>query len=185
MLDGRIFSRINHRPTMMHVPDKHIERMRTHHFRGWTNALAGNLCRPAWDEPCDVLMAFKDELEAEIERAILANDFETRSIQLEAKTYVGWTSAVRYEKGLEGDLELFCPNKRSTAMRIRRNTTWLAPLTNMITFVYKVYLNERGYNVPFFTMYPGFDVGELCDDITARERVVFFDWDHPGQPLGS
>jgi hypothetical protein len=32
-------------------------------------------------------------------------------------------------------------------------------------------------------MYPGPDIGELVGDVSARENVVFFDWNHPGEPI--
>jgi hypothetical protein len=34
--------------------------------------------------------------------------------------------------------------------------------------------------VTIFSAYPGPDIGEVRQDVTKRERVVFFDRNHPG-----
>jgi hypothetical protein len=37
-----------------------------------------------------------------------------------------------------------------------------------------------------YTVYPGRDVGELVGNVSEREKVLFLDWDAPGEvPLNS
>jgi len=77
------------------------------------------------------------------------------------------------------------PNKRSQALRIRpERRDILAPPTCILTIVYqrKPPDDEGRQVVIVHSLYPGPDIGQLRGDITAREGVVFFYWEHPGQP---
>lgn len=98
---------------------------------------------------------------------------------------VGWASTAPIDSVPQNALEVFEPNRKSTARRVKRNRTdLLAPATQLVTFVVEIkFERELGWVTVVHTMYPGADVGPLVGDVTDRSGQIFMDWRHPGVPL--
>lgn len=160
-------------------------------FRGRGVRQAGNFFR--W-ENFDQLMAEQGELiRTLIREAILQESARqpetptfTESIWIDCEVLVGWTSTVARVAYGQNELEVFHPNRHSTALRVRRDSGHYAPRTSLLTLVCGFHFDQladrREWSVTVYSVYPGEDIGELRGDITAREGVAFFGWEHPGQP---
>ena len=97
---------------------------------------------------------------------------------------VGWPGTDELTKYKPEDLEEFSPNRHSKALRVKKDRLdLLVPLTNFVTLVYELRPERYQTAIIVHSMYPGKDIGELHGNITEREKVVFFDWDHPGVPI--
>jgi hypothetical protein len=94
---------------------------------------------------------------------------------------VGWASTAPLEQIDAGDLEDFDLNRGSWGKRARLGAGLIAPKTNLVTFVYEVRREDQQVAVIIHSVYPGPDIGELKGDVSAREKVAFFDWNHPGE----
>ncbi len=159
-------------------------------FRGRTRRLAGNF--KAFSRSPDVFdhqlilegvrMNTLDEIHdllREQDRKKFVSEF---SCTIDVKRPIGWESTDEIGKYPSDVLEVFHPNRKSTALRVKPScTSILAPLTSLVTLVCELVLEEDdAWAIIVHTMYPGSDIGELKDDVTQREQRVFFDWDHPG-----
>ena len=82
-------------------------------------------------------------------------------------------------------VEPFKLNRSSAALRIRPDRIDIkAPLTCALTIVYELRFEAGvGWVAVVHKVYPGEDFGALNGDVTRREGVIFFNFDHPGQPL--
>jgi hypothetical protein len=110
------------------------------------------------------------------------NDFGFSSFSILCDRPVGWSSTMPIESvGLEG-CEQFNPNRRSSGLRVKINRrNIMAPTTSIITFVVEFRSEDNVPAVVIHSMYPGVDIGKLVGNVTEREGVVFFDWNHPGE----
>ncbi|MCB9816652.1 hypothetical protein H6786_04625 [Candidatus Nomurabacteria bacterium] len=95
----------------------------------------------------------------------------------------GWSATIPVDPELRAQTEPFMLNAHAIAWRFRYNSDVLAPLTNEVTLVFSIREQKNKLIILVHTMYPGADVGELDGDVTDRENVHFFDWDHPGEML--
>lgn len=159
------------------------ERLRTKCFRGTFKALAGNFSR--WDSSEKL---FRDQevvghFLAELDEVWSGRQFGTHSLNIAHKAFIGWESTDELERYRSEDLESFSPNRKSSGLRVKTSRTSLfAPRTKNLTLVYEL-KSESGVAVAVVhSIYPGVDIGELDGNVTAREKRVFFDWEHPGQP---
>lgn len=176
---------------------KTVERLRGTCFRGMHLARAGNFFR--FGSFQELLSHLRDDVDDEVREAIeryvasgnVGPSF-LESFEIEDDTSVGWSSTDDLERYHESELEPFEPSKRSRALRLRLSTDRRAPLTKLVTFVCEFRHEDRAaepgsdrrdWTVVVHSLYPGRDIGSLEDDVTAREGVVFFGWEHPGQPL--
>jgi hypothetical protein len=170
------------------------ERMEQTCFRGKDLALAGNFA--LWNDFWEMLQdeIVEDELLCEALEIIedLQRSGETCKrgyrFTFEHDMDIGWSSAVPI-----GDMkgnprtEPFSPNRWTRAVRVTDEHT-LAPSTKMITMAFDIKVDDRadGWVVFVKTIYPGESVQlgyeETPKDIDPSE-VVFFDWDHPGEPI--
>ena len=151
-------------------------------FRGKNKKLAGNFLQ--WESVEKVLNDswVRAELAKEILSLVKAQDFATHSITIVHGMDVGWDSTDSVELFSDDELEVFEPNRASTAHKVslpsRLNRK--APLTNEVTFIFELDLLQGKPRAEIKSLYPGTDIGELVGDITERENRVFYDWDHPG-----
>lgn len=162
------------------IPQKTRERLAGLCFR--PNArLAGNFSR--WR---DAEAIFRDSevralFRADLEEAIADECFGTQSVSIECHKPVGWSSTAPISGVKDDDRERFEPNKKSTGWRVRRDADHLqAPQTSELTIVYALRRDDHEFVATIYSLYPGPDVGELIDDVSEREGVVFFDFAHPG-----
>lgn len=178
---------VNNHRIMVVLPGEQVGRLATTCFRGGRNRLAGNT---RWDNfgqmmrDQDLFLAFAAMCRTCALEAV--DDKFEESFEVDhPKLFVGWDSTARRERIPEASLEEFKPSKRSRALRISRNCSILAPLTKTLTFVcsFQHRILEHEWNVIIRSIYPGRDVGQLLGDVSLREGRVFFDWDHPGEPL--
>lgn len=105
----------------------------------------------------------------------------TYSVQITCDRSVGWASTMPSDDIDFYDLECF-ELGRGCALRVKLDRQHLrAPRTDDVTIVYEL-KEEYGHpTAVVHSIYPGPDIGPLEGNITEREGVVFFDWDHPGQ----
>lgn len=160
------------------VPKNQLQRMRETNFRKPRKAKAGNFL-PGIGWP-DLVEMFREKLEAEIEKELAAST-ATFSITLTAPEFIGWTGAIKIDGDIPEDTEFFKPNKHSNAMRFRLDSNRAAPLTREVTFIIR-FPRQPGVAL-IESLYPGEDVGHLRGDITKRENVVFFGFEHIGEAL--
>jgi len=150
-------------------------------FRGPAHKVGGNFHR--WHS-VEELLADRNVFTAfceDVSERIQQDDFQTHSLCVEYRFPVGWASTAPRKNYLRRDLEKFHPNRRSSAFRVRLSrTNLLVPETMNLTLVYELKKDDRGIAAVIYSIYPGDDIGELYEDITKREKIVFFDWNHPG-----
>lgn len=174
------------------VPLLTEKRLSTTCFRGTSLACAGNFMR--WNS---ALGLFKDSM---VQEHFLADMFDVRSehrlrkhksysVTVVHTTPVGWESTAPLEHYTGNDVEEFQPTYTDKwwGMRVKTDRTrLLTPHTNEITIVYAFKIDDRDKAIAVvYSIYPGSDIGELKGDVTEREKRVFFDWDHPGEPINS
>lgn len=120
----------------------------------------------------------------EAANAEIGEGFGTCSVQIDLDEPVGWASTSPIANFGEDELETFKPNRRSDAKRVIAGSSRRAPKTRSLTIVYELRRETREREqiaIVIHSAYPGEDIGELKDDVSAREGVAFFDWDHPGE----
>ncbi|MEN9557881.1 MAG: hypothetical protein RL141_250 [Candidatus Parcubacteria bacterium] len=169
-----------------------IERLSSRCFRGKGVCKAGNFFR--WDNFLDVIREFADDLKPFIEEHIErisaqpagARPIPRRgSVEFKNEHPLGWSSTADLALYRREVLEHFDINNGAYGRRIRSNRI-LAPITDLITFVYEVKKRDnRTWLVIVHSVYPGKDVGDLKGNVSEREQVAFFDWFHPGEPIPS
>lgn len=154
-------------------------------FRGPTCRSAGNFFnwnggQEFFDDPV-IMGYFLEDIAVALKECSRKN-----SVQIGHVHDVGWSSTVSLTPYNLGVLEQFNPSLRSSALRVKLSQpTITAPITNLATIVYSLNRRTQLPLVTIRSIYPGPDVGDLRDDVTVREKCVFFDWDHPGQKLAA
>lgn len=180
--------------------DKVCIRLRTTCFRGTHNKLAGNFSR--WNSFDDLIVSdtdscFIEAFSKSVERTYnecleKGVSISTDVVTLDFEQWVGWESTDDRGKYQDNVLEKFYPNKRSTALRIKPDFTFIeAPKTSLMTIVYSILIENRDIISSIQTIYPGEYVGPLRNtekgrekeiaNITERQGRVFFDFNHPGE----
>ncbi len=157
------------------------KRISEKHFRGTSVAKAGNFFR--WPSLAKMLADshFRRQMTEEFWESYDDGAYGTNSFEMSYGSLVGWESTDALSNYSESALEKFNPNKRSSALRVRtERVDLLAPLTDLVTVVYELRDENMGPVAVIHSLYPGNDVGPLNNDVTIREKRVFFDWDHPG-----
>ncbi len=154
-------------------------------FRGIKKKRAGNFC--LWYNPHKM---FSDcpYLASEIvddAREAWSKESKTSSMPVECREIIGWSSTDNLSKYQQnGCLESFSLGNNARGLRIKKNRRdILAPKTSVITLIYELKREQNQFVIVIHSMYPGPDIGELVGDVSEREKVVFFDWNHPGEPL--
>lgn len=169
-------------PTSLIVRTATEERLSTTHFRPADRPLAGNfaLLRNARQ----LLLAGASESLVEHAHSSLTAGLHRNRVTIKAPELIGWSGTDCWNGYNVGAVEYFEPSPRSVGLRVKRHRYDIeAPATNLITMAYEV-KNERGTVViVIHTIYPGPDVGQLRGDVSAKNNCVFFDWDHPGEPI--
>jgi hypothetical protein len=169
-------------------------------FRGRHMVVSGNLA--IWSCFEDVLddEFVMDDLIHAIEGVIIKEDGHpsenSRRLQIVYPTDVGWSSTSRCidesdswwcPDDEEFDLKLvekFPRSHRVRGYRVRLDRTDIqAPLDYNVTLGYELrFTTDNGWEAEVFTIYPGENIGRLSGDMT-KKGFLFFDFNHPGQPL--
>ncbi len=171
-------------PVAVIVRDQTKQRLAGTCFRGFPTERAGNF-HIVWNDVHDVLNCdfIKEKLLISAHESLKEKRWSD-SLHIDCENVIGWSGTDDLGKYKPEDLEPFNPNRRSTALRVRiSRTDLLAPQTNFVTLVYEVRPEGHQTAIIVHSMYPGKDIGELNANITEREKIVFFDWGHPGVPL--
>ena len=159
-----------------------MERLREKNFRGTAIVCAGNFSK--WPNIQSFLYdeKIKKTIMEEMLEEMTMRGAGTSSFELEFEDYVGWSSTDNLQKYSTNELELHYPNRRSTVLRVKMDLLSIrASKTKIVTLVYEL-KREGGILVAVIhSIYPGHDIGELYGDVSEREKVVFFDWNHPGE----
>lgn len=182
-------------PLVIILEQFHVNRLANSCFRDNNLPLAGNFIH--WDSFPELLgdeivevELIEEGLEI-IEEMLAANETARRNnrITIEHEEFVGWASAVSRKDLLTHEpleLELFDPNKNTTVYKIQSGSV-PAPLTKELTIVFDVQYYNGDWQIIVQTVYPGIDVPLGTDPnnklIIDPNEIVFFDWEHPGEPL--
>jgi hypothetical protein len=119
-----------------------------------------------------------DDTKVAVEKCSRRNSFS-----IKFNEWIGWSSTDDRILHANICLEPFAINGRATGYRIRPDRKdILAPKTKIMTIIYNLAFEANQLLVHIVSMYPGPDIGELIEDVSEREGVVFFDWNHPGEP---
>ena len=172
----------NGTPIVLIVPRKHRKRMYRTCFRGSLANKSGNFRQ--WEEAADLLQDdwVLPSLLEHIEHAI-DHRMSTLRVTIQTKIFVGWASTIDFDDVPYCETEEFSPNKRSVARRVVRGSKVRAPGTKELTIVVTL-KRDKGENIAMVqTIYPGPDVGRLNGDVTGETGMVFFDFDHFGDPI--
>lgn len=168
------------------MPGHQIKRMQDKCFRPNDQALAGNFS--LWETPQEMLCDYT------VIHSLIQHGLEiwksgdigsTHSIQIEHEKLIGWSST--YPIGFYRDymLEEFQVGKHATGLRVKAEYAGMsAPQSHIVTVVINVsetWGKNRQPKLTIHSCYPGKDVGELEGDVSKREGIVFFDWNHPGE----
>lgn len=107
---------------------------------------------------------------------------EDHSFEIEMGVPVGWSSTD--DRTLYHDDVVERKNfgwRNCASALFVQNPRLPAPVTSFITIIFTLSRNQQGVPGAIIqSIYPGHDVGRLEGDMTKREGVVFFDWNHPG-----
>lgn len=157
------------------------KRLKEKCFRGVNHALAGNFF--LWTSADEVFQdpEVLEHFLAEITEILISGDYETHSVCITCSSTIGWKSTDELCKYASSDLETLILSHKSQGLRVKTTHTHiLAPQTYDLTIVFELKDEKGKATVIVYSIYPGKDVGELTGDVTAREKRIFFDWNHPG-----
>lgn len=162
--------------------DVTIARLGNTCFRGPNKALAGNFF--AWVNMRTFLndLRVNQQIMSALRVINLGETSETHSIEMNLDHPIGWSSTDELDKYPQEDLEEFRPNRHSTGLRVKTSCQkHRAPKTSTLTIVFEFKDEGDSFVAVIHSVYPGIDIGELDGDVSKRENVVFFDWNHPGE----
>lgn len=155
-------------------------------FRGKDAVCAGNFLRWASIEEMledpEVLRLLVIELAKEIKGKPQEG---TLGIEVVCRKFIGWASTAPRKNYEKSELEPFKPNRHTNAMRVKKGRDILVPLTKRVTIIMELKREGRDWAAVIHSVYPGKDVGKLTGNITEREGVVFFGWNHQGATVNS
>lgn len=167
------------KPVFACLPAKQIARLGGTCFRK-RGFLAGNFLH--WRKPGQFLWRAGSRLWTVVRDELTKDSKGTFSCTLEFEELIGWSSTLEIE-GLSAELTVETRelNKKAIALFLLPENRVLAKLTNQVTCVGELKETEHAVNFVLYTIYPGRDVGELCGNVSKREKVVFLDWNTPGE----
>ena len=159
------------------------ERLQTTCFRGCGVRKAGNFA--LWRSTGDLFNnthVLRKFLRHVVE-AFAAGLSQSR-VTIKYHSDMGWSSTIPAPPYRPDSVEVFYPNRHSVAWRVKPSRTDITALpTDLITIAYEIRETLGRPTIFVHTIYPGRDVGALLGNVSARERVVFFDFDHPGDAI--
>lgn len=175
----RLFPDWNNKSVFVCFPKRQVERLQETCFRK-AGHYAGNFLH--WREPGQFLSRAKALLEEVVFDELKKGLSGRVSFELDFGEAVGWSSTLEVQ-GLPPDLvvEERKLNGKAKAVFLLPENRVKAQLTERVTCVGEIKENDHAYNVVLYSVYPGRDVGELVGDVTAREGVVFLDWETRGE----
>ncbi len=169
-------------PLTVIVRQNTTKRLWTRCFRGTSIARAGNFSQWGTAEDLFADGLVWEALLAECDDLWQKMDFGTHSLNITHVQLIGWESTAPLANYSSDALEPFDLNRRSHGLRVKQSRTdLLAPRTRELTIVFEFKQERSRPVVVVHSIYPGFDIGELVDDVTEREGRIFFDWSHPGE----
>lgn len=125
---------------------------------------------------------FVDEIERCWRDEEISERSSTFSAQVQCDEHIGWSSTAPRHNFHVDELEPFAINDRARGLRVRAAcANRRAPRTDTITFVYELKIESGSPVAVIHSVYPGKDIGDLKGDVSQRESVVFYDWDHTGE----
>lgn len=127
-----------------------------------------------------------DQILFEASNLLKEKESGTHSVTFSHRFLLGWESTDSRGKYRTEHLEKFRPNRKSTALRVRPELSFIhAPTTKEVTvvFEFRPFVGRARHTFIIHSLYPGVDVGEISGDVTEREGRIFFDWEHPGAAL--
>jgi len=170
-------------PIVVLMRDPTEFKLSTKCFRGRECHCAGNFSQ--WESAQEM---FRDEglLELLIHDALrsLTSSVSRRRVSLDLGRNIGWSGTDAVSNYNSEDLEVYRPNWKCTALRVRFGAIHLkAPLTSLVTVIYQIkYEEDRGqFAVVIHSTYPGMDIGEMSGNVTEDRGIVFFGLKHPGE----
>lgn len=168
-------------PVLIGVRRMTKERLYGTCFRGSAIKRAGNFFR--WTTAAqllndeNILFNLLDEADLLWDK----KDFGTHSVEITHPDIVGWESTTDQELAADA-IEEVRLGRNGSGMRLKPNRIdVLAPLTQKLTIIFEFKPVGNSASMTVHSVYPGCDVGELMGDVTAREKRIFFDWNHPGE----
>lgn len=171
--------------------DQTLHRLRGTCFRPTKEPLAGQFLY--WLNLFDILQDqwFRPSFLAEVETVVagFSGDRRQQYFSVKHTEPVGWSATAPRQEFAASELEEFRPSQRSVAMRLRKDSGRMAPLTNEVTFSGDFLKLSDRWSLVIYSVYPGPNIGRLSGpngsvvDLTASRGVVFFDWSHPGEKL--
>ncbi len=171
---------IDGRPVIIIMSRNNEQRLMTTCFRGRGRRLAGNFFD--WGSASEL---FNDNrvsslIVGEVENAIHNRTYNLLAT-LDMKQFVGWSSTDDLGRYDPRDLSPFKINGRATGLMV--GDLFTAPRTNHLAVSLSIKFNYNPHEVVVIihTVYPGRNIGRLIDDVSRRERVVFFPWDRVGE----
>lgn len=125
-----------------------------------------------WENVQDIFydQQVQQELIKEVETSIKEGS-GVYSFSIDCHENIGLTSTILIEKAT-GPLVKKPLNGKAEGMFVKM----AAPLTSMLTVIYRLQLKKPRATVEILSIYPGIDVGVLEGDVSEREGVVFLDW---------
>lgn len=162
--------------------DYTFDRLRNTCFRGPAIVRAGNFS--AWYGAKEFLRdeRVQSAIISEMRELSKPGISETHSVEIEFDQSIGWSSTDDLSKFPMEHLLPFALNRKAYGLKVKpEHAQYLAPKTNVVTIIFELKDEGDSYTAVVHSTYPGKDVGELSDNVSARENVVFFDWSHPGE----
>ncbi len=162
--------------------DHTFDRLRNTCFRGPSIVRAGNFS--AWGAAKEFLsdLRVQNAIISEMRELSKPGISEAHSVEIEFDQPIGWSSTDDLSKFPLEHLEAFSLNRRAGGLRVKLcHTEYLAPKTHVVTIIFELKDEGNSYTALVHSTYPGKDVGELNDNVSARENVAFFGWTHPGE----
>jgi hypothetical protein len=172
-------------------PRETNERLSTRCFRGTLCRTAGNFFR--WDNFDEFR---SDPLVIDALREAVANQIEGANgklrikgrLEIDCGEEIGWSSTDPSFKYEGWELEQFEVNFQVDGFRLHASSNRLAPLTKFVTLVYVLCheVGDMNWKIMMYSIHPGVDIGPLEvvdgeENVSCREGVVFFDYEHPGR----
>ncbi len=175
----------------LRVEEDVLEKLNRTCFRGRDVLRAGNFFK--WQNFEQFFIDMEEDIEDSLVDTFIALLSENPkmvtgrdSVEIDDLGLVGWSvtdDISHYNERTE--LAPFFLNhakpKRGHALLVA-NRKRLAPLTSTVTLVFKIRRERLRWMVRVISIYAGPSVGDHYGEVTEREKRVFFNFSHPGQP---
>jgi hypothetical protein len=158
------------------------EIMSERHTRGRSLRVAGNFDR--WSNIAEILddTTVWNSFAKHVGDIVREKDSGIQSITINYGAPVGWANVAPTSLYSTRNIEEFQPNKRAYGLRVKLDRVNLpAPRTSDLVIVTHFRRDGKNFNAVVYAIFPGKDIGIIKGHVSKREKVVFFDWNHPGE----